>query len=501
MVQDVSTIFSAEITDKQQLDYLNISKNLILRNINSIRSNFQFNENQDNTEPNILPPMKESYCHAFFRILGLPVISADKTKFYNPGFYGNEIGQIEVERRNAIDRNQDQNLFTLETAREFINYGNGLKFEANSTKYQYRFDLLKQPISVNLITENKGPFDYDQQIDEVSSRTVHKPVQKILRPFKCVPNLTNKVIPATNMICAPFVNEANSKLRNSVLTKPYLEFVARIRLSKDITSNTTENTLSQALSKKIEDLNIESVLSSFSNSIKDLSVLELYIIEQLFITLIDACNKINKERKSAQELIAKMESRLKNEDIKFTNEGIVFDTLEKWIQERQEKIAAKELLLSQIPGFKIAGIGNLNNKIPCILTNSFIELVQPDLENLKKELDALNKEKNKRVTAFNSLNSELFYLIGEVNGLGLIDVLAMMLSFWLISAEELVSMFDDESFNRLIKEPSLYSSVVENRRNNSSPPLAISKVMESFDKNVTLILKLADSIVESEKAI
>jgi len=501
MVQDVSTIFSAEITDKQQLDYLKISKNLILRDVDGLRSNFQFNENQDNSEPNPMPPMKESYCHAFFRILGLPVISSDKTRFYNPGFYGSEIGQIEIERRNAIDRSQDQSLFTLESAREFINYGNSLNFESESTKYQYRFDMLKDPMSVDLIDEEKGPFDYDQQIDDVSDRGTFKPVQKILRPFKCVPSLTNKVIPATNMICAPFVNDANSKLRDAVLTKPYLEFVARIRLSKDITSNTTENTLSQVLAQKIDDLNVESVLSSFTDSVKDLSVLELYVIEQLLITLIDACNKINKEKKSAQELIAKMESRLEGEDITFTNTGVVFDTLEKWIEERQEKIAAKELLLSQIPGFKITGIGEVNNKIPCALTNSFIELVQPDLENLKKELDELNNEKRKRVKMFNSMNSELFYLVGEVNGLGLIDVLAMMLAFWLISAEELVSMFDDESFNRLLREPSLYSDVVEDRLNNDAPPVGIADVMTSFDKNVALILKLADSIVESDRAI
>lgn len=499
MVKDVSTIFSAEITDKQQLNYLNISKNLILRNINNIRSNFQFNENQDKTEPNVLPPMKESYCHAFFRILGLPVISADKTKFYNPGFYGNEIGQIEIERRNSIDRFQDQTLFSLETAREFINYGNSLNFESESTKYQYRFELLKQPMSVNLLDENKGPFDYDQQIDNVSNRDTYKPVQKILRPFKCVPNLINKVIPATNMICAPFVSQPNSKLRNSILTRPYIEFVSRIRLSKDITSNTAENKLSEALSQKIEGLNIESVLSSFIDSVKNLSTLELYVIEQLFITLIDACNKINREKKAAQELVAKMESRLEGENIQFTNDGVVFDTLEKWIQERQQKIAEKELLLSQIPGFTIPGIGEISNKIHCILTNPFIELVQPDLENLRKELETLNKEKQKRVKAFNSMNSELFYLIGEVNGLGLIDILVMMLSFWLISSEELISMFDEESFNRLLLEPSLYSDVVE-RRIQNGPLLGISEVMESFDKNVTLLLKLADSVVESEKA-
>ena len=500
MITDVSTIFSAEITDKQQLDYLNISKNLILRDINGFRSNFQFNANQDPKQPNPLPPLKESYAHTFYRILGLPVISADKSRFYNPGFYGNEIGQIEIDRRNAIDQAQDQALANIETKREFVCYGYGLNFESASSKYQYRFDLLKQPMSVDVLDDNKGPFELDQQIDPVDKRAVYKPAQKILRPFKCMPNLTNSITPITNIICAPFVNESNSKIRNVTITKPYLEFVARIRLSKDITTNTTENKLSQALSKKIESLDLETVLSSFVTTAKDFSLLELYVVEQLIISLIDICNKLNKEKKKAQDLIAKMEARLEGEDISFTTEGVVFDTLEKWIAEREEKIAAKELLLSQIPGFNLPGIGISNNPIKCPLTNVFIELIQPDLINLKKELDELNNEKKKRVKLFNSINSELFYIIGEVNGFGAIDALAMMLAFWLISTKELVSMLDNESFTRLYKEPSLRSDIVEERDSVQAPLISISDVMESYDKNVALILKLSNSIVESEKA-
>jgi hypothetical protein len=498
MVKDVSTIFSSESSDKQQLDYLKISKNLILRDVGSLRSNFQFNENQDPSQPNPIPNLKESFCHTFYRILGLPVISSDNTRFYNPGFYGNEISQIEIERRNAIDNSQDQNLFNLETKREFLCYVNSLNFENVSYKYQYRFDMMKQPISIDLLDDNKTAFEYDQQIDPVDKRDKYKPALKILRPFKCMPSLTNNVIPAVNMVCAPFVNESNSQIRDVSLPKPYLEFVARIRLSKDISANTEDNKLSQSLSQKLKTFD-STTLSEFTSSVKDLSILELYIVEQLLISLIDVCNKANKEKKNAQQLISKMESRLDNEKITFTNDGVVFDTLERWIQEREEKIASKELLLSQIPGFEIPGVGQIKNKIRCTLTNSFIEFIQADLINLKKELDELNNEKKKRIKVFNSTNSELFYILGEVNGFGIIDALALMLSFWLISAEELVSMFDNESFDRLFRDSSLHSDTVEERAKQDSPLISISEVMQSFDKNVSLILKLANAIIESDK--
>jgi hypothetical protein len=75
----------------------------------------------------------------------------------------------------------------------------------------------------------------------------------------------------------------------------------------------------------------------------------------------------------------------------------------------------------------------------------------------------------------------------------------MMLGFWLISQEELVSMFDEESFNRLVRDPSLYSDIVQERLENEAPLVPIADVMQSYDKNVALILKLAGSVVESEK--
>lgn len=496
MAKDVSTILSSDVIDRQKINVLEISKSLILRDLNAIRSNLQFTDNSV-TNSN-MPPIKESFCHAFFRSLGLPVISADRTRYYNPGFFGADISSIELERRNAIDQAQDANLLTIESKREFACYFAGLSFESDATKYQYRFDMMKQPMSVYVMDDNLGAFDLDLQQDQVDNRAKFKPAQKILRPFKCVPAITNNIVPSTNMILAPFINDANSAVRDTTLSKPYLEFVARIRLSKDITSNTESLELSEALLQRVEVLGVDS-LSELLTSIKELSAVELYIIEQLIISLIDVCNKVNKEKQKAQNIISKLEARIDNEKISFTTEGITFDTLEKWIQQKKEKIAAKEIILSQIPNFDISGIGISNNKIKCITSNAFISLIQPDIMTLRKELDELNNEKTRRMNLFNASNAELFYSIGEVNGFGLIDAIAMMLSFWLLSTEELVSMLDDESFNRLLREPSLYSDAVEERKDNGSAIAPIAGVIESFDKNVSDILKLANEIVESGK--
>ena len=119
-----------------------------------------------------------------------------------------------------------------------------------------------------------SPSLYDQQTDPVGDRTLFKPAYRIIRPFKCNPALTNNVLPATNMVAAPFVNETQSRIRNVNLKKPYLEFVARIRFSKDIKSTSGSNDLINNLTSNIEELleNTPSLLSNFDQTKKGIAI-------------------------------------------------------------------------------------------------------------------------------------------------------------------------------------------------------------------------------------
>jgi hypothetical protein len=107
----------------------------------------------------------------------------------------------------------------------------------------------------------------------------------------------------------------------------------------------------------------------------------------------------------------------------------------------------------------------------------------------------LNAEKKKRLDLFNSLNKNIFYILGEVNGLGLIDCIAMMMSFWLIPQNYLLSMLDNASFDRLYREPNLHNETVEKRKSSGSPDISIFEVINTFDKSVVDILKVCENIV------
>ncbi len=501
MVKDISEIIGSDITNKAKIDPLKISKQLILREVNSLRSNYQFHEKPDPKDVNPLPPRKESYCHAFYRILGLPVISADRSKFYNPGFFGNDAGSDESSRRESIDKNQDPVLKVIEGLREVTNYENTLNFDSEETKLQYRFEMLQFPIKINIMDENKTAFDPDQQTDFVEGRSTFKPARKYLRPFKTVPDLTNNVFPVTNMISAPFVNESNSMVRKTQLNKPYLEFVARIRFSKDIQTSTDNNALITTLKNKIETLSGEnsSITTAFDNTLKDMSVIELYVVEKMLTSLYDLCNKTNEEKQKGHNIVSRLLSYFEDDSLSLQKGEVVFDTLDKEIKNREAHVAAMELILSQIPNYSIPGVGTIKNPIKCPLTASFIEFVQPDIINLRNEITELNSEKQKRIQMFNSTNSELFYLLGEVNGIGLIDIITIMLAFWLITPEQLLAFFDNSSFNRMYREPSLHVDVVETRYTSGVSTVSITEAVSALDEIVLNLLKLAEAIVESNE--
>ena len=505
MAKSVADIVSQDVLDKAKIDPLKISKTLILQDISGLRSNNQLNEKPDMSDPNPLPPRKESYCHAFYRILGLPVVAADKERFYNPGYSGGDWSFDESLRRLSIDGSQDQVLKVLEGIRESVNYENTLNFEGAETKLTYRFEMLQTPMKINMLDENLGAFDADVQTDFVDARSVFKPARKILRPFKCVPALTNNVFPITNSITAPFVNEANSKVRNTDLNKPYIEFVARVRFSKDIKSTTEDNALIKALQNNITTITSaytnDTITNSFDEAVKDMSVLELYIIEKMLSSLFNICNKTFEEKRKALDIVARLSAQLDGESVSSQKNEIKFDTLDKWIDANNAKIDSMDLILSQIPNYVIPGVGSINNPMKNPLIASFIQFVQPEITQLRKEVDELNAEKQKRIKLFNSINSELFYIIGEINGLGLIDIICIMLSFWLITPEELLGLFDEPSFIRLYRDPSLHISAVENRYYSGSSPTTVEEAITALDKTIMNLLKISDSLVESNSKV
>ena len=504
---DISTAFNAN-SDKELINPSELSDELIVNKINGIRSNNQLSESDlisIKIYGNTTIPIKESFCHAFYRMLGLPVINKYLTNFYNPGFYGNEQGVNAVERDN-INSNQDDDLKRFENWREMVCNQNTLSFDKVDPKFQYRLDMLQQRMSLDNFTPGTSAFKGDWQEHPLTKRVLYTPARKMLRPFKCCAQLCNNVYPITNSVCAPFVSENNSVVNSTTLIKPYLEFVIRTRLTKDIPSNSTSNEFYKTLQSQIQNFNLP---ENMQQTINPFAELENYISTQMFQSLFYVCKNIGVECKKSIKIVDQINEKIKlqktaavNANTNTENTSLTFDVVDDAIQKLQSQIASKELLLSALPNYTIKGADgsniSLQNYINCPLIAPFIKMVQPNISDLRKQVDYLNAEKQKRLKLFNSLNKSIFYTIGEVYGVGLIDIIAIMLAFWIIPKDYLLSMLDTASFIRLYREPNLQNENVIERHTkyNDQPKVNIEEVITNFDQTIVQLLKSCEEIIK-----
>jgi hypothetical protein len=344
----------------------------------------------------------------------------------------------------------------------------------------------------NMLTENVDALSKDdKQInDKFPDRKYFPKVSKILKPFKCVPNIINTIEPTSNQICAPFVGEQTQYKKP--LSKPYLELVARIRFCSDITKNSKTNIYKQTTQTIITQL-LPNIDQTLLDSISSLSEIETYIFLQIFISFISACNKIKNEYDSNRKLGNEIYNMLEKE-VSVQDESYSYDSIDKQLSAKKSEKIIREVVFGYIPIKQtvVDGLG-LVNPINCLLNDTFIKTIQGDVERINKEIAELEQKKASQMKLFNSINDSYFYLYGEVSGIGLLDIMAIMMSFWLIPQDHLLGFFDEQSFERLYLETSLQNDTVKSRKEGTT--VGISKSLNSLDKMVYSLLSIASNIL------
>lgn len=471
------------------VDITNVGKNLFVQTIPLLRSNMGLIEKSEYLDSVnlVAPKVTESFCHTFYRIVGLPVISSNKTDFYNPGHYGSEDTTDEELRRLIIDKSQDQELLKLEYIREVVNDANYKQFN-NKDNLNYKFEIISNPIKTNLLNKDKKCFEYDSQ-DDNKSRTNSK-CQKILRPFKCNSAVVNSIVPVKNKLCAPFVSEENAKIIGSKLHRTYLEYIARMRFGLDVSNNSEDNAYKEELMNTITD---NGVAGLFQENVVSLTNIESYFVNQLIISFIDVCKQargaILDNQKIIRQVISNYGSSPKTQ----------LDLIQSLIKLKEQEKAKKDLILSQLPSASQEDNITLRNPISCPISNCFISLVQNDVSLIEKQIQELNNQKALTLQAYDSINSDVCYILGEHIGIGIVDVLAVILSLWLLPQEQLVSLFDISSFERLYRNNYLRNEIVTKRYNQNKEPLVpISDVIQSIDGIVYNLLDFASDIIEGQ---
>jgi hypothetical protein len=137
------------------------------------------------------------------------------------------------------------------------------------------------------------------------------------------------------------------------------------------------------------------------------------------------------------------------------------------------------------------GLSNQDFSISPFVHNSTQKLYDKPIQNTA---DIITEEQDRGQEALRNIE----IIIGEVSGFGLIDIMALMIALWSVDESALISLLDDEAFERLYAEEDLRSGDVELRKD-GGPSYYAADALTELEKKFNNVLDFADKLFEHEK--
>lgn len=489
----------------------------------NLSSNYKKNGITDlKTDPN---NYMESRVHAFYRLLGLPVVSGNS--FYNPGF--NPIPKNSTKQDN-INSSIDQktlNSFLLKE-QDAKNYSQMFSLQGFDTTlfglvtlYTKPFNLLDSDIKPKIIDERKDIInklkevlpDLITSIDDANTAYSVRmgfgieSARHILKPFSVNPSIDISVMPVDNKICVPFLPDIESTKVSTdpdiYLSRPGIEFILRSRLkdtkpdpffisniqkvitqekspnpqfASDInTSAITDTIKALANSNDISNIDVNSIFGNFTTT-------QTYVVQQLIKTLKVIINKLHESIVDLYKV---------QEDIIFlpisSKQG--YEKGNGSLRKTQCKTKLeKDIVALTIKKMNSERDIDIDRSLGNYATSDFINLEKTNTYSQQLE-ELTQKQNNLSSTGLNCLKN-IEIITGEASGCGLIDIITIYTALWSIDIDQLLGLLDDDAFERLYNNVELRSPEVELRKSGISKPISIC--LESLETKINNILSFAD---------
>lgn len=522
-----------------------------IQEIDSVRS-YVNTTNPNNTKnlykllnPNNLTPvsntikpeisLQESRCHAFFRLIGFPVV-ASNYKIYNPGhdIIKNPNRSINLEDKVLIAMSPIEgfdklsferetyvskmnNIFatpsSIDAATLALSSGTSGSNSINLRKFSAPLDKNPDPFDMNfanqsyslemkcLVGKKEMPLAQFQNPDGSFPTKLTSSHRHIIKPFIVDPKIDFTVYPAANRIAVPFVpDQSFTKMSAGIFVKrPLLEKIIRERFS---VTNQIENTgtASQSLINyiknipSIQDQNIINQISTgdvYKLSEKSKFVQFLNIIQEMMTKLVDSIRLIHK----AQGLyywVPKPSNNgpeggcfvrdifiptLISKDLVTTND---FNILLKIAQSSSNQMNSQTSKLDGVPDVGGFAFNNFfENTFSPDTTESFGDTSQ-------LSLDKLNTTRTRVLQRSNEALRTIEIIMGEFSGLGLCDIIAILGALYIMPKEKLIGFLDTDSYARLISN-SEYKDIAQHD---------FVDTMNSFTATVKDFYNLMDKIYQ-----
>ena len=481
----------------------------------------------------------ESRAHAFYRMVGMPVVSPNNG-YYSPGFSpSSPTNKNKIKINTSYYENTELVNFIYQREKFFSDFQ--LLFSTSIDELETLVYSLLSRYSFPFAVTNPDSSDHlkkDEQKIEVDSRELslftlnnidkeseisqyiakYKSVFHPIKPFIVDPRIALTVDPQENIICVPFLKNKDEteiekgvflktpviqdiieqRLEDPDLNEGFLKFVENIFTDKENTTTTSIDyqTLVITVSGLLEEAKIQEDIKNFTKD-KLLGVSNVQYSETLKIT------------KTIKALVIRLIQSQRNLDwvnsiISWvpvpgaSGPGVAYGwKLSENFLGIQLKIdsAIKELKLQKISAETEA----VKKPTAGISASPFVR--QDGSENVKnydKSLAQLNSDVNELAKkGFQALRT-IEVIKGEVSGLGLIDVLSFYYGLWSMSLENLLYLIDDEAIARMIAYNPSYEKVsaVTNRKNTSGTSAEVLKSLKELESRVYFMLDFADKYYE-----
>lgn len=479
---DINKIYTDIIQEIDAIrSFVNISKNQSILNKLDPK-NPAANIAKLSTALTVETTPQESRCHAFFRLIGFPVVNKNKSSIYNPGFNIDKtnleintsistfpipgFNDLSVKRETYI--NEFLKIFSNNTsvnasvlALSTVNIRNIADTLKNAAADPFDVDINDQLNSINtggLIGNNQveltSYIDANGDTPELSFQRFH-----IIAPFIVDPRINFSVQPSSNLVAVPFQYDKSQLLigENTYVKRPLIEKVIRDRFTaQDASTLGTAFASAQNYINKVPTVTDSKIISQMVNNVYQLSddtQLAKYvnIISAMVKELITAQQNIKSLQNQYYWLpipstigpeggcnvrdIIVSKSLTKN-FITDADQSLILQTLKVISQQINIEVAN----LSGVPdpgGFISPTINSLDNKT----TEGFGN-------NTLNQLNDLNSARNSVMEDNGKYLRTIEIIMGEFSGLGLCDIIIIMAALYLMPPNSLLGFLDEDALTR-----------------------------------------------------
>jgi len=477
---------------------------------------------------------QESRTHAFYRMIGFPVVSQNG-EFYNPGFNPTLTGSdrsknssIAAKVSGPVKRAQsarevgfrgrlatfsrqgiDAAIYALAIAvpngtKPFLQMDSTTGFDSNSTFDPQQFSVKERQLFIS----KKYKISNGSEITNFFDSGSH-----ILRPFNVDPNIVDTVTGYANEtrhIAAPFLPSKRDTVidRDLSAKRPAIEMILRLRLRQRFNKDEFDDyaisqlfKLDDSQSLQVSGADIKTIVSVLLNQTgltEDDVTKKLSGASTLEVLTL---NNLTKAIKGVVEVLVNSISNISNVSKKIqwtplpgvygpeagTNTTNLIYPTQKTVLEKMFSNLSLRASLSSAQASTAGSSGILNSDFALSQYENIDKFFFNSLNEISEQIDNYQRSGGTSLAAIEIIT-------GEICGLGLIDVLAIYTALWAIDIEALICMLDEKSFTNLYNyNVDLRTAEVE-ARHTTGPQMNIGDAMKAFEAQVISILSFSDRI-------